>query len=61
MYSPKIHEDLIPDLYRIAKARKTPMTRLVNSFLWNSIKDIEIKVKELPVNIHTSKEEYAEV
>lgn len=61
MYSPKIHEDLIPSLYRIAKARKLPMTKLVNSFLWNSIQDIEIKVKELPVQISATKEEFIEV
>lgn len=61
MYSPKIDSKLIPNLYRIAKARGTPMTKLVNSFLWNSIQDIEIKVRELPVKIHSTKEEYIEV
>ncbi len=29
MYSPKIDEGLIPVLYRLAKERKIPMTRLV--------------------------------
>jgi len=33
MYSPKISEDLIPALYRWAKAEKMPMTRLVNQIL----------------------------
>ena len=33
MYSPKIDKALIPDIYRIAKARKTPMTKLVNQWL----------------------------
>ncbi len=29
MYSPKIPEHLIPRLYRMARAQKRPMTRLV--------------------------------
>ena len=33
MYSPKIAEELIPDLYRIKKEKKTPMTGLVNWIL----------------------------
>ncbi len=33
MYSPKIDTDLIPILYRLAKARGMPMTRLVNACL----------------------------
>ena len=33
MYSPKIAEDLVPILYRAAKARKMPMTRLVNTII----------------------------
>ena len=33
MYTPKIREDLIPQLYRAAKARKVPMTRLVSEIV----------------------------
>ncbi len=33
MYSPKIREDLIPRLYRLARAGEVPMTRLVNQLL----------------------------
>lgn len=33
MYSPKIAEDLIPSLYRLAKDRKMPMTRLVDGII----------------------------
>ena len=33
MYSPKIAEDLIPALYRLAKDRKVPMTRLVDGII----------------------------
>lgn len=33
MYSPKIDEALIPTLYRMAKEKKIPMTRLVNGML----------------------------
>lgn len=30
MYSPKVREDLIPDLYRLGRARGRPMTHLVS-------------------------------
>ena len=33
MYTPKIRDDLIPRLYRAAKARKAPMTKLVSTLL----------------------------
>lgn len=43
MYSPKISEELIPKLYRIAKAKKIPMTRLVNQIIEDAIKDIQVE------------------
>lgn len=33
MYSPRISEQLIPQLYQMAKARRMPMTRLVDGIL----------------------------
>ncbi len=33
MYSPKIREDLIPYLYRLARHNGEPMTKLVNRFI----------------------------
>ncbi len=33
MYSPKIDEPLIPELYRLAKRKGQPMTRIVNRFI----------------------------
>lgn len=33
MYSPKIKEELIPILYKIATSKKMPMTRLVNQIV----------------------------
>lgn len=38
LYSPKIREDLIPDLYHMAKAEGTKMTKLVNRILETEIK-----------------------
>ena len=32
-YSPKIREDLIPVLYRLAKQEKTPMTKILDQIL----------------------------
>jgi hypothetical protein len=37
MYSPKIREELIPVLYRLARHREVPMTRLVDSLLRESL------------------------
>ena len=37
MYSPKIHEDLIPVLYHTARARNIPMTKLVDQLLVQSL------------------------
>lgn len=33
MYSPKISEDLIPELYKISKQMDEPMTKVVNEVL----------------------------
>ena len=33
MYSPKIHQELIPLLYREAKERQIPMTRLTSRII----------------------------
>ena len=33
MYSPKISEELIPVIFRVALAKKMPMTKLVNRIL----------------------------
>jgi len=38
MYSPKIEETLIPCLYRTARARRMPMTRLVAQLIRKALK-----------------------
>ena len=43
MYSPQIREDLIPPLYRLAKARRVPMTRLVNEILAAALAAVEVE------------------
>lgn len=45
VYSPKISPDLIPDLYRIAKAKKIPMTKLVSTIIADAIRNIRIEVQ----------------
>jgi hypothetical protein len=47
MYSPQIREDLIPPLYRLAKARRIPMTRLVSEILAAAL--AEVRVEEVAV------------
>jgi len=37
MYSPKISEEHIPVLYKLAKQQKIPMTKLVNDIINNAL------------------------
>ena len=41
MYSPKIREELIPRLYRLARGLNMPMTRVVNALLAHGIARVE--------------------
>lgn len=43
MYSPKIREDLIPPLYRLAKARRVPMTRLASGILAAALAQVRVE------------------
>ncbi len=43
MYSPRIREDLIPPLYRLAKARGVPMTRLVSEILAAALAAVQVE------------------
>ena len=43
MYSPRIREDLIPPLYRLAKARGVPMTRLVSDILGAALAAVRVE------------------
>lgn len=37
MYSPKINEEHIPVLYKLAKQQRVPMTKLVNEIINNAL------------------------
>ena len=39
LYSPKLSEDVIRALYREAKKRRRPMTKLANEFLREALQD----------------------
>jgi hypothetical protein len=41
MYSPKIREDLIPVLYKIAKEQEIPMTELVDRIIREEVSKYE--------------------
>ncbi len=41
MYSPKIKEDYIPSLYRMAKFERVPMTVLVNKLIKEKLDERE--------------------
>ena len=43
MYSPRIREDLIRPLYRLAKARGVPMTRLVSDIVAAALATVQVE------------------
>jgi len=43
MYSPKIKEDLIPKLYKLARKRRIPMTKLVDNIIREALAKYETK------------------
>lgn len=49
MYSPRIRDDLIPLLYRLAKSEGKPMTRILDEILRP---EIERRVQQLDQSIH---------
>jgi hypothetical protein len=50
MYSPRIRDDLIPLLYRIARHEEKPMTRIVDEILRP---EIESRMQQLEQSINT--------
>lgn len=49
MYSPRIRDDLIPLLYRLARHEGKPMTRIVDEILRP---EIERRIQEIDQSIH---------
>ena len=54
MYSPSIDPRLIPVLYHTAKQRKMPMTRLVDSFIFDAL----CRCPDLPNAAHEALVQY---
>ena len=46
MYSPKISSQFIPSLYRIAKVKRIPMTKLVNRIILDFLAQSDSQVLE---------------
>ena len=59
MYNPKIYEELIPDLYRIAKAKGIKMTHLVNMILSEGIANIKVEKQIIKEKVEIKKEIYS--
>ena len=53
MYSPKINEEFIPALYRLAKERKKPMTQLVNGIISQYLADQRKEDPDVSDNRHS--------
>ena len=58
MYSPKIKDELIPNLYRIAKAKKVSMAKLVNDIVADAIRNVRVEVKMVCETAPATKEVY---
>lgn len=56
MYSPKIREEYIPKIYRIAKAKGTRMTTFVNEIIGRALQEIDVSVNE-PVSAYQKRKE----
>lgn len=46
MYSPKINDEYIPLLYRLAKSRDIRMTHLVNEIISEALEEVNLKTNE---------------
>ena len=57
MYSPKIHDDLIPRIYQVAKRAKMPMTRWVNQILERALADQDASLDHPIAHQHVIKVE----
>ena len=55
MYSPKIEEELIPQLYKMAKAEKMPMTKIVNRLVREKITEYKAQKKEVEIKSGVTK------
>ncbi len=51
MYSPKVSEELIPQLYKLAKSEKKPMTKYVNEILRSHLAE---KVEDKPITTEST-------
>jgi phosphopantetheine adenylyltransferase len=45
VYSPKLSEELVPVLYRIAQAKKITMVKLVNDIVSEAVRDIKVEAQ----------------
>jgi len=56
LYSPRISEELIPKIYKVAKAKGVPMTKVVDEILDDALTKIEIE--SVPYEVKVSKVRY---
>jgi len=51
MYSPKVSEDLVPRLYKLAKEQKRPMTKVLDGLIRNKLVE---QVRDKPVSTEST-------
>ena len=58
MYSPKLSEELVRKMYRIASAKGVPMTKLLNDIVADAIREVRVEVKMVCEAAPETKEAY---
>jgi hypothetical protein len=51
MYSPKVSEDLVPQLYKLAKEKKRPMTKVLDGLIRDKLTE---KANDKPITLSES-------
>ncbi|MFA5393933.1 MAG: hypothetical protein WC081_02430 [Candidatus Ratteibacteria bacterium] len=58
LYSPKLSEELVRNLYKIAQAKGISMTKLVNNIVADAIRNVRVEVRMVCETAQDSKEVY---
>ena len=58
MYTPKLSEELVRKMYRIASAKGVPMTKLLNDIVAEAIGNVQVEVKMVCEIAQETKEVY---
>jgi len=58
LYSPKLSEELVRKMYRVAQAKGVPMTKLLNDIVTAAIREVHVETKMVCETAPETKEVY---